>query len=205
VRDLVATYSLHADDAAAHAQQYIAQRDDTESLSTPAARAKHAHAWLWKEMFLTRCPKCVYSKLALGGKAPCLTSGGHRKTFLALSAADRRDRCGLQHGGTVDQVKQNEAWQLRRTVNLFKDPARKAELFAMRACCNLCNQALEVLGLTREVLAYYRERTSLERQLAAAQQREQAAAAEAAAAAAAAEAAEAAAAAAWHNAPLGLF
>ena len=75
----------------------------------------------------------------------------------------------------------------------------------MRACCNLCNQALEVLGLTREVLAYYRERTSLERQLAAAQQREQAAAAEAAAAAAAAEAAEAAAAAAWHNAPLGLF
>ena len=39
----------------------------------------------------------------------------------------------------------------------------------MRACCNSCNQALEVLGLTREVLAYYRERIALERELAAAQ------------------------------------
>ena len=52
--------------------------------------------------------------------------------------------------------------------------------------------ALEVLGLTREVLAYYREKITLERNLAAAQEREEAVAAEAAAAAAAA----------WHNASL---
>jgi hypothetical protein len=48
----------------------------------------------------------------------------------------------------------------------------------------LCNQAAEALGLTREVLAYYRDRITLERALAAAQQREEAVAAEAAAAAA---------------------
>jgi len=58
---------------------------------------------------------------------------------------------------------------LHPEVNLFSNPARKDELFAMRACCNSCNQALEVLGLTREVLAYYRERIALERELAAAQ------------------------------------
>ena len=39
----------------------------------------------------------------------------------------------------------------------------------MRACCNSCNQALEALGLTREVLAYYRDVIALERELAAAQ------------------------------------
>ena len=49
---------------------------------------------------------------------------------------------------------------------------RKAELLAMRACCNSCNQAAEALGLTREVLAYYREKITLERALAAAQERE---------------------------------
>jgi hypothetical protein len=53
--------------------------------------------------------------------------------------------------------------------NLYSNPARKAELIAMRACCNVCNQAAEDLGLTREVLAYYRERIALERELAAAQ------------------------------------
>ena len=121
-------------------------------------------------------------------------------TFRSLSFEDRRDRCGLQHGGSVDQKKQHEARHLRRISSLFSDPRmrdRKAELFAMRACCNLCNQAAEALGLTREVLAYYRERLTLERELAAAQQREQDLAAEAAAAAAAE-----AAAAAWHSASL---
>ena len=56
----------------------------------------------------------------------------------------------------------------------------------------MCNQAAEALGLTREVLASHRERLTLERELAAAQEREQAVAAEAAAADSAA----------WHNAPL---
>jgi len=44
----------------------------------------------------------------------------------------------------VEQEKQNEARQLRRTLNLFNNPDRKAELFAMRACCNVCNKAAEV-------------------------------------------------------------
>ena len=55
-----------------------------------------------------------------------------------------RDHCGQQHGGTVEQEKQNEARQLRRTLNLFNNPDRKAELFAMRACCSVCNKAAEV-------------------------------------------------------------
>ena len=95
------------------------------------------------------------------------------------------------HAAEIEK-KQNEARHLRRMVSLF------------RACCNSCNQAAEALGLTREVLAYYRDRITLERALAAAQQREAAVAAEAAAAATAA-AAEAAAAAAWDNESLGLF
>ena len=53
--------------------------------------------------------------------------------------------------------------------NLCSNPARKAELIAMRACCNVCNQAAEDLGLTREVLAYHRQKITLERALAAAQ------------------------------------
>jgi len=103
----------------------------------------------------------------------------------------------------VDQKKQMEARHLRRMVGLFSDPHRKAELFAMRACCNACNQATEALGLTREVLAYYREKILLERALAAAQEREeaQAAAERAFAAAQEREAAAAAAAAAAVAAP----
>ena len=126
-------------------------------------RARHAHAALWKDMFYFKCPKCVYHELDLGGKSSCLTSGGHRKTFLSLPPAVRRDHCGQQHGGTVGQKKQNEARHLRRMLNLFSNPARKAELFAMRACCNVCNQAAEDLGLTREVLAYYRQKITLPR------------------------------------------
>ena len=61
------------------------------------------------------------------------------------------------------EKKQNEARRLRRMLNLFSNPARKAELFAMRACCNVCNQAAEDLGLTREVLAYYRQKITLPR------------------------------------------
>jgi len=61
--------------------------------------------------------------------------------------------------------------------NLYSNPARKAELIAMRACCNVCNQAAEDLGLTREVLAYYRQKITLERAHAAAQAAHAAAAA----------------------------
>ena len=91
------------------------------------------------------------------------------KLTVEFPPAARRDHCGQQHGGTVGQKKQNEARHLRRMLNLFSNPARKDELFAMRACCNSCNQALEALGLTREVLAYYRDVIALERELAAAQ------------------------------------
>ena len=117
-----------------------------------------------------------------------------RHELRVLDLEQRRDLCGLQHGGTVDQKKQYEARHLRRLVTLFSEPVRQAELFAMRACCNSCNQATEALGLTRDVLAYYRQKILLERALAAAQQREEAAAAAVAAAAAAADAAP------WHRA-----
>ena len=62
------------------------------------------------------------------------------------------------HAAEIEK-KQNEARHLRRMVSLF------------RACCNSCNQAAEALGLTREVLAYYREKITLERALASALER----------------------------------
>jgi len=169
VRALVDTYVPDQNIAQQLARDYIRHRDNRRSKSSAVDRARQAHATLWKDMFYFKCPKCVYHELGLGGKSSCLTFGGLRKTFLSLPAAARRDHCGQQHGGTVGQKKQNEARHLRRMLNLFSNPARKDELFAMRACCNSCNQALEALGLTREVLAYYRDVIALERELAAAQ------------------------------------
>ena len=48
----------------------------------------------------------------------------------------------------MEQTKENKAHQPRRTLILFSDPARKAQLDACYVGCNECNRAAHDLGLS---------------------------------------------------------